>query len=72
MTVVFLLLSLGNVQSTLGFIYSMVFLFVTFISIYVFGLLQTRINLDDDSQTAGLVVSGLTFNLMGGKKLRVI
>jgi hypothetical protein len=72
MTVLFLLMSFGNVQTSLGFTYAAIYAFVAFISIYVFGILQTTINLDDDSQTAGLIPSGITFNLMGGKKLRVI
>jgi hypothetical protein len=72
MTALFIFLTISNVFTNLGLVYALLFLFVTFISIIVFNILQTYINTDDDSQTAGLLPTGLLFGLAGGKKLHIV
>jgi len=72
MTLLFIFLTISNVITNLGLIYALLFIFITFISIIVFNILQTNINLDDDSQTNGLLPTGILFSLTGGKKLHIV
>ncbi len=68
MSVLFSILMLFNVSSSLGFVYAALFLFILGISIHVFDIFKTTIvNLDED-QTPGIIAAaGLTYNFMGGK-----
>ena len=73
MTVLFLLLTISNVQTNLGLPYAGLFAFISLISILVFNILKTFINTDDDSQTPGLLpTAGLLFGLAGGKQLHIV
>lgn len=72
MTLLFILLTISNVVTNLGLPYALIFSFVTLVSIIVFNILKTYINTDDDSQSSGLLPTGLLFSLTGGKKLHIV
>lgn len=68
MSVLFTTLMFLNIFSTLGFIYSALFLFIAGIGIYSLDLFKTIINNTDEDQTPGIIAAAsLTYNFMGGK-----
>jgi len=71
MSVFFLLAMLANAQVNLGLIYTALFAFCCAIFIFSFDTLKSFINLDDNSQTPGLLSQGASVFLFGGKKIRV-